>query len=100
MKRLILLCPVLLLTLQLAARGDEKAAETPAAPANANLEKIKKLAGTWVAADKDGKPTDEVVSVIKLTAGGSAVQETLFPGQTHEMISVYTPDGSDLLMTH
>src|SRR5262245_25698589 len=36
----------------------------------ARLEKMKTLVGTWVAADKDGKPTDEVVSVIKLTAGG------------------------------
>src|SRR5579883_2809635 len=72
----------------------------PAAPTNAGLEKMKKLAGTWVAADADGKPTDQVVSVIKVTAGGSAVHETLFPGQPQEMVSVYTADGPDLVMTH
>ena len=56
--------------------------------------------GTWVVADKDGKPTEEVASVIKVTAGGSAVHETLFPGQPHEMVSVYTAEGPNLVMTH
>jgi hypothetical protein len=91
----------LLLSLPLASRGDGKpGAQPPAPPANAGLEKMKKLAGTWVAVDKDGKPTDQVVSIIKVTAGGSAVHETLFPGQPHEMVSVYTADGPDLIMTH
>jgi hypothetical protein len=58
------------------------------------------LAGTWVAADKDGKPTDQVVSVFRVTAAGSAVQETLFPGQPQEMVSVYHLDKGDLVMTH
>ena len=53
-----------------------------------------------VAADAAGKPTDEVVSVIKVTAAGSAVQETLFPGEPHEMVSLYHLDGADLVMTH
>jgi hypothetical protein len=82
--------------------ADDKSAtqKLPSPPTNAQLEKLKKLAGTWVVADADGKPTDQVMSVIKVTAGGSAVHETLFPGQPHEMISVYTVDGSDLVMTH
>ena len=91
----------LLTTLSLTSFGGEKqAAKLPAPATNANLEKLKKLAGTWVAIDKDGKPTDQVVSVIKVTAGGSAVHETLFPGQPMEMISVYTVEDSDLFMTH
>jgi hypothetical protein len=90
------------LSLSLASRSaGQTGAQPPAAPTqNANLEKLKKLAGTWVATDKDGKATDQVVSVIKVTAGGSAVHETLFPGQPHEMVSVYTADGADLIMTH
>ena len=91
----------LLLTPSLASFGDDKPeAKLPPAPTNAGLEKMKKLAGTWLVADKDGKPTDQVVSIIKVTAGGSAVHETLFPGQPHEMVSVYTVDGPDLIMTH
>ena len=72
----------------------------PAAPTHAGFEKMKSLAGTWVEADKNGKPTDKVVSVIKVTAGGSAVTDTIFPGTDQEMVSVYTVDGSDLIMTH
>lgn len=88
--------------LLLAALGPAPAADPAAKPAKTHpaFEKLKTLAGTWVAAGTDGKPTDEVVSVIKVTAGGSAVVETLFPGQPHEMVSVYHLDGPDLVMTH
>jgi hypothetical protein len=89
------------LTLSLTTYGSDKAQpKLPAPPTNAALEKMKKLAGTWLLADKDGKPTDQVASVIKVTAGGSVVHETLFPGQPQEMVSVYTVDGPDLIMTH
>src|SRR4029079_19211445 len=91
----------LVFALQVAAYGaDKNAGKLPAAPTNPNLEKMKKLAGTWVAADQDGKATEPVVSVITVTAGGSAVHETLFPGQPMEMVSVYTAEGPDLVMTH
>jgi hypothetical protein len=101
MSRTILLCGLLVAGVSLSAAGDEKHDHPiPAAPTNPGLEKMKTLVGTWVAADKDGHPTSDVVSIIKLTAGGSAIHETLFPGQAHEMVSIYTPDGSDLLMTH
>ena len=81
------------------ALGDDKPGKVQAAT-HPGLERLKKLAGTWVAAGEDGKPTDQVVSVIRVTAGGSAVHETLFPGQPHEMVSVYHRDGQDLVMTH
>jgi hypothetical protein len=91
----------LMLAVSLASQaGDKSAPKLPAPPANAALEKMKKLAGTWLLADKDGKATDQVASVIKVTAGGSVVHETLFPGQPQEMVSVYTVDGADLIMTH
>ncbi len=91
---------LMLLTLTVGASGEDKTNNKESAPPNPGLEKMKKLAGTWVAADKDGKPTDQVVSVIKVTAGGSAVWETLFPGTPKEMVSVYHTDGKDLVMTH
>ena len=92
---------VLTLTVSPASQGGEKAApKLPTPPTNPALEKMKRLAGTWLLADKDGKPTAEIASIIKVTAGGSVVHETLFPGQPHEMVSVYTVDGPDLIMTH
>jgi len=80
------------------ARGDDRPAK--AAPTHSGLEKLKALAGTWVEADKDGKPTEKVVSIVKVTAGGSAIHETIFPGQPMEMVSVYHFDKGDVLMTH
>ena len=88
---------VFLLALTAGVYGDGK---IPQAAPHAGLDRMKKMAGTWVEAGKDGKPTDKVVSVIRVIAGGSAVQETLFPGQPHEMVSVYHRDGADLVMTH
>lgn len=91
----------LLLSLSPMLRADDKSVpKLPSPPTNATLEKLKKLAGTWVVADQDGKPTSEVMSIIRVTAGGSAVHEVLFPGQPHEMISVYTAEGPEVLMTH
>jgi hypothetical protein len=86
----------LVLSLGLAAddKHDHKQAKNPA------LERLKALEGTWVAADKDGKPTEQVVSVFKIIGAGSAVHETIFPGTGHEMVTVYHPDGKDLVLTH
>ena len=100
MTRPFLACAYFLSLRRLRPTATTSTTTCPQHPANAGLEKMKKLVGTWVEADKDGKPTDKVVSVIKLTAGGSAIHETLFPGQPHEMISIYTVDGPDLVMTH
>jgi hypothetical protein len=73
-----------------------------AAPAAepAALEAVKQLAGTWVLVGEDGRPTQEVVSEYRLTAAGSAVIETLFPGQEHEMVSMYYESDGRLLCTH
>jgi hypothetical protein len=91
----------LMLALSVASFGGDKSGSKVASPgANPSFEKMKKLTGTWLATDKDGKPTDQVASIYKVTAGGSIVHETHFPGGPQEMISVYTVDGADLIMTH
>jgi hypothetical protein len=97
MFRRILTACLILTVASAGVRSEDAPAKSPT---NAAFEKIKKMAGTWVEADKDGKPTDKVVSVIRVTAGGSAVEETTFPGQPMEMVSVYHLDKGDLLMTH
>jgi len=101
MARISVFGVLLVAVLAWAVKGDDQRDHhVGVPPTHAGLEKMKTLAGTWVVADKDGKPTEDVVSVIKVTAGGSAVHETLFPGQPHEMISVYTAEGPALVMTH
>ncbi|MHB1558947.1 MAG: hypothetical protein ACYC61_15965 [Isosphaeraceae bacterium] len=79
----------------LAPAGDKAASS-----AARRLEALKELAGDWVEIGKDGKPTDHVVSSFHVIAGGSAVQETLFPGTEKEMVTMYHLDGSDLVLTH
>jgi len=65
-----------------------------------SLDAIKRLAGDWVEVGKDGKPTNNVLSSIRVTAAGSAVQEILFPGTPHEMVTMYHHDGPDVVLTH
>jgi hypothetical protein len=100
MVRSLVACGLLLTLSQASFGGDKPGVKLPSPATNAGLEKMKKLAGTWLTADKDGKATDQVASIIRVTAGGSVVHETLFPGQPHEMISIYTANGPDLVMTH
>ena len=100
MVRRFLVCGLLLTLSTASFGGDKPEANQPTTATNAGLEKLKKLAGTWLAADKDGKPTDQVASIYKVTSGGSVVHETIFPGQPQEMISIYTVNGPDLVMTH
>lgn len=98
--RSALLAGLVSLSLVVAAVAADPDKHAAGGAKNAGFEKMKSLVGTWVAAGEDGKPTDQVVSVIRLTAGGSAIHETLFPDQPHEMISIYTADGDDVVMTH
>lgn len=58
---------------------------------------LKKLVGTWEMKNPDG--TISKVNY-RLTGAGSALFETQFPGEPHEMVSVYHLDGNRLMMTH
>ena len=76
-------------------------ASAPARPALASLERFKALAGEWVAAeDGDMVKKGDLVARYAVTASGSAVVETVFPGSEHEMVTVYHADGPDLVLTH
>ena len=77
----------------------EAAAQTTS-PNQARFEALKKLAGDWVEVGKDGKPTATVLTSIRVTAGGTAIHETIFPGTDKEMVTLYHLDGDDLILTH
>ena len=79
-----------------AGEHDHAAAAGPPA-----LERFRALAGEWVAAEDGEMVTKgDLVARYRVTAGGSAVIETLFPGTPHEMVTVYHGDGQDLVLTH
>ena len=82
------------------AAAEPATASQPAAVA-APFERLRNLAGEWVAAE-DGEmfKKGDVVARYAVTASGSAVVETVFPGSPHEMVTVYHADGPDLVLTH
>jgi hypothetical protein len=83
-----------------AAAAPPEAGGQPAAAA-APFDWFKKLAGEWVAAeDSEMFKKGDVVARYTVTAAGSAVVETVFPGSPHEMVTVYHADGPDLVLTH
>ncbi|HRK31717.1 MAG TPA: hypothetical protein PLD59_11615 [Tepidisphaeraceae bacterium] len=67
-----------------------------AAAAPKALDALKPLAGKWRGESEHG--TGELE--FKVVSAGSAIVETMFPGQPHEMTNVYVMDGDDLLVTH
>jgi hypothetical protein len=62
----------------------------------ARFDNLKALAGEWTMSGGDGS----VAVTYRVTAGGSAVVETLFPGAPHEMVTMYTIDKGELVLTH
>jgi hypothetical protein len=89
----------LLATLAALAAADQANPAPP--PSNPAFDRMKALAGEWVAAE-DGPMAKkgELAARYVLTAGGSALVETIFPGSPHETVTVYTADGQDVVLTH
>ena len=67
-----------------------------------DFDRLVQLEGEWVRADEKGQPSnDEVVSIWRVTAAGTTVMETLFPGSEHEMVTAFHTAGDEqLAMTH
>jgi hypothetical protein len=93
------------------AVADDKPDAKAGIDAKAAFARIKTLVGTWKGQTTEGRKADkskehedrhsgEYSVTYKLTGAGSALVETQFPGEAHEMVSVYHLDGDDLRMTH
>ena len=77
------------------------AARAEALDAAKAFERLKGLQGRWEGTGGEaGKPGDPLVVEYAVTAGGHAVMEKVFAGQPHEMVTVFTLDGDDLIATH
>jgi hypothetical protein len=80
-------------------RGQDKHPHGTEVSNHAGFEQFKLLAGEWVGKEK-GKDGHDIHVSYKVTAGGSAVVETIFPSTEHEMVTVIHRDGEDLRLTH
>ncbi|NUP96549.1 MAG: hypothetical protein HUU28_10345 [Planctomycetaceae bacterium] len=72
----------------------------PASPDSAEqFERLKSLAGDWVALEGGEAPPGSIVRY-EVTSAGSALVETLFVGTPNEMRTVYFLDRGQLVLVH
>jgi len=65
------------------------------------FERLKSLAGTWEGQAGHGPSSGQAATVTyRVASGGSVVEETLFPGTPHEMISMFHVVDGELVLTH
>lgn len=95
---LIVICSLLIATAALAEQPPP--ATEPAAPAPHLIDRFKALEGLWSAEGLEGNSAPDTKVRYEVTAGGSAVMETLFAGTPHEMRTLYTREGDDLVLIH
>jgi len=69
----------------------------PEIGADTAFERIKALMGTWHGTKEGGRA---VTIEYKISVRGTTVLETQDPGTPDEMVSVYSRDGAELVMTH
>jgi len=67
---------------------------------SAEFEKMKTLIGTWKGKTDMGQGPMDVTVTYKLLAGGSVLEEKIFEGTPHEMVSMYYDQSGKLAMTH
>ena len=66
----------------------------------ADFDRLKSLKGMWQGTVDHGEGPMSATVTYEVTAGDSAVVETLFLGTEREMVTVYHMDGDQLVMTH
>jgi hypothetical protein len=78
------------------------AGESPTLPYSGSkeFERMKGLVGVWEGTSNMPQEGAKVRVEYRLSSGGSAIVETLFPGTAEEMISVYHDNKGQLTMTH
>jgi hypothetical protein len=78
----------------------DAASSSPCPSGKEALEIMKGLAGEWQGKGSEQGRELGIRVYYRVTSGGSAVLETLFPGTDHEMVTMYYLDGGKLMLTH
>jgi hypothetical protein len=61
------------------------------------FDRLKTLVGEWQATDETGKP---FTSSFRLLSDDTALEETLESDKNDQMVTLYTPDGNRVALTH
>jgi hypothetical protein len=94
---------MLLLTASVAVNADEPAkSDAKAEPkkGSAEFERMKTLVGIWKGKTDMGEGPMDVTITYKVLAGGSVLEEKVFEGTPHEMVTMYYDQNGKLAMTH
>lgn len=95
--RLLLALLAVAALLAVPALAGSAPAASPTVAASPAFDHLKALSGTWTSKAADGKVTRATYEV---SSGGSAVVEKLQPADEPPMVTVYYPDGSQVMLTH
>ena len=100
MKKTFLFFVISLMVANVAFAGEMPAGWVPP-KISAELERIKAFSGKWTGTSQDqGAEAKPVTVTYQVTSGGTAVVETLDPGTSHEMVSVYHDKAGKLSLNH
>ncbi len=69
-------------------------------PQSAEWKKLAGLVGEWKGTMEEGGKKYEGTLEVRMTADGSALMHWMDKGTSHEMITMFHPDGPTLLATH
>jgi hypothetical protein len=97
------LCATLLLAATCGLRAETPARSQPQAqskPSSPEFQRIKTLAGTWQGTVDMGQGPIEMTSEYRLLAGGTVVEERVFPGTPNEMVTMFYEKDGKLALTH
>jgi hypothetical protein len=76
----------------------------PRPPSSKEFDQLKPLVGKWSGTvthpGQQAQPPETVATEFKLTAAGSAIEETLMTGTPHEMVDMYADESGKLAMIH
>jgi hypothetical protein len=97
--KLLSYCATILVATAIATTAADPAKAQPK-KGSAEFEKMKSLIGTWKGKTDMGQGPVDVTVTYKLLAGGSVLEEKIFEGTPHEMVSMYYDQTGKLAMTH
>jgi hypothetical protein len=69
-------------------------------PASAAFDRMKTLVGTWSGKADIGQGPINMTVQFRLLAGGTVLEERVFPGTPQEMVTMYYEKGGKLALTH
>lgn len=75
----------------------------PAKSGSPEFQQLKQLVGKWQGTSNSKDPQEKAAPIsteFRLTAAGSAVEETLMKGTPHEMVDMYADENGRLAMKH